>query len=78
MHCDDDDLLTVREAADLAGLRAMAIYQRLHRNGAIPEPVRDGERLFFKRADVEDWIASGAAYPKRGRPRLFGEEEDKE
>jgi excisionase family DNA binding protein len=52
-----DQLLTIQQAAAFLHLTVQTLYSYTHRN-AIPFS-RRGKRLYFFRADLEQWIKSG-------------------
>ena len=49
-------LLNTRQLAEELNTTADAIRQR-NRRGSLPIPIRVGARLFWRREDVETWMA---------------------
>lgn len=56
-HIDDNELLTVSEAAKLLKLSVATIYTKVCKN-EIPVN-KQGKRLYFYRAELLNWIKSG-------------------
>lgn len=59
---EKEDLLTVRDAADLLGLQVPTIYSKVCR-GELPG-MRLGKRVYFSRRELMDYLQAGkkAAY----------------
>lgn len=52
---DDEDLLTMEEAADMARMTKDTLRYRLHR-GTGPESFRLGKKRVFRKGKVRAWI----------------------
>jgi predicted DNA-binding transcriptional regulator AlpA len=55
--------LTIRDLEDEYGIEAVTVYNLRHR-GDFPTGYRVGNRLRFKRTDIEAFIASKADKPR--------------
>lgn len=51
-------LMTAPEAAELCR-RGLTTWYRLHQDGYVPEPVRLGGGLLWRRAELIQWIEAG-------------------
>lgn len=54
----DVALLDVRQVAEICGCAARTVY-RLSDAGRMPQPVRIGSLVRWRRADLDDWLAAG-------------------
>ena len=54
---DDEDLLTMEEAAELARMPVNTLRYRLYHEKNGPEGFRMGKRRFFRKGKVRAWIA---------------------
>jgi predicted DNA-binding transcriptional regulator AlpA len=59
------DWLTTSEVADLTGLDKVSVRRYVWR-GVMPEPVRKGNFLLWRRSDIEMWITERKP---TGRPK---------
>jgi len=66
----EPELLTDAEAAHLCGM-GRSTWRRLHAAGKVPEPVRLGGCVRWRRREILDWIEEGC--PPRDRWR-WGED----
>lgn len=51
-----NDLLTIRDLAQLVGWSERTVYNRRHRGDSMPPAVHVGRTVRFRRADVEAWL----------------------
>ena len=51
----DDDLLSLKEFCEIARF-GPAGYRHARQKGQVPDGLRIGRRLFFRRQDVETWM----------------------
>lgn len=68
---DDDewfDLLTVAEVASILKTSRKAIYSMRDR-GQLPEPIRIGRRVLFRRVDLVRWLSERRAVSLTGDER---------
>ncbi|OMP30075.1 helix-turn-helix domain-containing protein [Mangrovimonas sp. DI 80] len=61
-NVDEEELLTVNEAAKLIKLSKSTIYGLVHKN-EIPY-CKKGKRLYFQKSELIDWIREGRRTPK--------------
>ena len=52
----DVELLDVGDLCRLLGLTRKALYNRRHRDGALPPAIKLGTSLRWRPADVERWL----------------------
>jgi len=52
-------VLTARDAAALLKI-GKSTFLRLHAAGKVPQPVRFGRSVRWRRAEIEAWVAAGA------------------
>ncbi len=53
-----EEIITIKEVAELTRLSTSTIY-KLTRAGKIPHSKPNGKKIYFRRADVMDWMMSG-------------------
>lgn len=63
-------LLSPRELANLLSLKEQTIYNRHSNGGSLPPFLKIGNRLRFRQADVEAWIAAQIQSPPDSQPQL--------
>jgi prophage regulatory protein len=61
-------LLTVKEAAEMAGVRPRS-WWRYVSSGEAPTPVRFGGSVRWRRSDLEAWIAAGCPRCRKEQAR---------
>lgn len=69
---DAPGVLTVKEAADMCGLRVDTL-QNYRSSGRGPASIKHGRRVYYREADVATWnkarLAGRKTDVRRGRPR---------
>lgn len=61
-------LLTIDQVAEALGCSRRNVA-RLHDRGAIPQPVKLGKRLRWRRGEIETWIEEGLPTQANRSPR---------
>ena len=53
-----DEIITLKEVAQLTRLSTSTIY-KLTRSGKLPHSKPNGKKLYYRRADIIEWMMSG-------------------
>lgn len=53
-----EEIITLKEVAQLTKLSTSTIY-KLTRSGKLPHSKPNGKKLYYRRADIMDWMMSG-------------------
>lgn len=59
-------LLNVREVSEMLGISERTIY-RLSDSGDMPQPVKLGSSVRWRRQELENWVDSGCPKGKNGK-----------
>ena len=57
-----ETLFTARELATYEGIKLSTVYQRRYFDRG-PEGFREGERIWFRKSDVDAWLAARGKTP---------------